>query len=71
MINAVLRTIRDSVATYMTHTTRWLVAAHYPGPLPDEDSTDRINNTSPPTCSTAGAPLNGAERSIDPERRAA
>lgn len=56
MINTILRTIRDGVGTYMTHTTRWLVAAHYPFPMPNEDMTDKINDTPLPPCASSLMP---------------
>ena len=49
MMNAIFRAIRQGISAYMTDTTRWIVAAHYPGPLPDEARTGdewRVNEVS-------------------------
>ncbi len=43
----IFRAIRDGVDSYITNTTRWLVEAHYPLPMPTEDVTDSGKDMTP------------------------
>ena len=68
MTKEIFRAIRDSVDAYITDTTRWLVEAHYPLPMPTEDVTDSGKDTTPlprasssmPSCGTTDDARSGA-----------
>jgi hypothetical protein len=59
MTKEIFRAIRDSVDAYITHTTRWLVEAHYPLPMPTEDVTDGGKDMAPLPRATSSMPSCG------------
>ncbi|GEP56133.1 hypothetical protein RSO01_32990 [Reyranella soli] len=68
MTKEIFRAIRDSVDAYITDTTRWLVEAHYPLPMPTEDVTEGGKDMTPlprasssmPSCGTTDDVRSGA-----------